>query len=83
MLKEIKKPYVIYMAEIIYYYISTIKNRELNIDTKEAINKFIDTDEFNGLSSGKFHEKWFNELKRIITKIKILEKIYQKRLLSF
>ncbi len=64
MLKEIKKPYVIYVAEIIYYYISTIKNRELNIDTKEAINKFIDTDEFNGLSSGKFHEKWFNELKK-------------------
>ena len=63
MLKEIKKPYVIYMAEIIYFYISTLKNRELNIDTKEAINKFIDTDEFNELSSGTFHEKWFNELK--------------------
>ena len=59
-----KKPYVIYVAEIIYSYISIIKKKYPNIDTKEAINKFIKTDEFNKLSSGALHNEWFNELKK-------------------
>ena len=59
-----KKPYVIYVAEIIYLYISIIKKKYPNIDTKEAINKFIKTDEFNKLSSGALHNEWFNELKK-------------------
>ena len=59
-----KKPYVIYVAEIIYLYISIIKKKYPNIDTKEAINKFIETDEFNKLSSGALHNEWFNELKK-------------------
>ena len=52
------------MAEIIYSYISIIKKKYPNIDTKEAINKFIKTDEFNKLSSGALHNEWFNELKK-------------------
>ena len=59
-----KKPYVIYVAEIIYSYISIIKKKYPNVDTKEAINKFIKTDEFNKLSSGALHNEWFNELKK-------------------
>ena len=59
-----KKPYVIYVAEIIYLYISIIKKKYPNIDTKEAINKFIETDEFNKLSSGALHNEWFNDLKK-------------------
>ncbi len=59
-----KKPYVIYVAEIIYLYISIIKKKYPNINTKEAINKFIETDEFNKLSSGALHNEWFNELKK-------------------
>ena len=59
-----KKPYVIYMAEIIYSYISIVKKKYPEIKTEDAINKFIETDEFNRLSSGELHDKWFSELKK-------------------
>jgi len=60
----IKKPYVIYMAEIIYSYVSVIKNKDSKVDTKEAINNFIETEDFNKLSSGTLHDEWFSELKK-------------------
>ena len=63
MLSKTKKPYVIYMAELIYYHISIIKNKYSNIETKEAINKFMKTDEFNKLSNGTLHNEWFEKLK--------------------
>ena len=43
MLSKTKKPYVIYMAEIIYSYVSIVKKKYSNIETKEAINKFMET----------------------------------------
>ena len=58
------KPYVIYIAEVIYSYISIIKKRNPNIDTEKAIKNFMETNEFNKLSSGEFHNKWFDELKK-------------------
>ena len=63
MLLQSKRPYVIYMAEIIYSYISIIKNKNPIINTKEAINKFMKTSDFDKLSSGSLHDDWFNELK--------------------
>jgi hypothetical protein len=64
MLSETKKPYVIYMAEIIYSYVSIIKKKNLNIETKEAIDKFMETEEFKKLSDGTLHEEWFSELEK-------------------
>tara|TARA_B110000091_G_scaffold60881_1_gene66909 strand:+ start:130 stop:570 length:441 start_codon:yes stop_codon:yes gene_type:complete len=64
MLSKTKKPYVIYIAEIIYSYVSIIKKKNLDIETKEAINKFMETDEFKKLSNGTLHEEWFKELKK-------------------
>ena len=64
MLSKTKKPYVIYMAEIIYSYVSIIKNKHSNIETKDAINKFMETEEFKKLSNGKLHDDWFAELKK-------------------
>ena len=58
-----KRPYVIYIAEIIYSYISIIKKKNLDMNTKEAINKFMETDEFSKLSNGTLHDQWFDELK--------------------
>jgi hypothetical protein len=58
------KPYVIYMAEIIYSYILVIKKKYPNIETKEAIYKFIETENFKKLSSGELHNEWFHELKK-------------------
>jgi len=63
MVLQSKRPYVIYMAEIIYSYISIIKNKNPIINTKEAINKFMKTSDFDKLSSGSLHDDWFNELK--------------------
>ena len=64
MLSKIKKPYVIYMAEIIYSYVSIIKKKNSNIETKDAINKFMETEEFKRLSNGTLHDEWFAELKK-------------------
>ena len=63
MLSKTKKPYVIYIAEIIYSYVSIIKNKYSYIETKDAINKFMETEEFKKLSSGKLHDEWFAKLK--------------------
>ena len=59
-----KKPYVIYIAEIIYSHISIIKKKNSAIDTKNAIKRFMKTNEFDNLSSGELHNKWFIELKK-------------------
>ena len=64
MLSKTKKPYVMYIAEIIYSYVSIIKKKNLDIETKEAINKFMETDEFKKLSNGTLHEEWFKELEK-------------------
>ena len=52
------------MAEIIYSYVSIIKNKYSNIGTNEAIHKFMETEEFKKLSNGTLHDEWFNELKK-------------------
>jgi len=52
------------MAEIIYSYIVIIKKEYSKIDTKEAINKFMETNEFQKLRGGTLHDEWFNELKK-------------------
>ena len=61
---KVKKPYVIYMAEIIYSYVSIEKKKYPDIDVKQAINKFMETSEFTKLSTGALHDEWFSELKK-------------------
>ena len=61
---KVKKPYVIHVAEIIYSYVSIEKNQYPEIDVKQAINKFMETNEFIKLSTGALHDEWFNELKK-------------------
>ena len=64
MLSKTKKPYVIYMAEIIYSYISIIKKKNSTISTKDAINRFMETDQFKKLRDGTLHDEWFIELRK-------------------
>jgi hypothetical protein len=59
-----EKPYVLYVAEIIYSEISEIKKKNLSLSNAEAINNFIGTKTYNEISSGKFHDNWFKELKK-------------------
>ena len=63
-MKSKEKPYVLYVAEIIYSEISEIKKKNQNLSNAEAINNFIGTKTYNEISSGKFHDNWFKELKK-------------------
>ena len=62
MLSKIKKPYVIYLAEIIYKNISDIKKNNLDISNIDAVEGFIGTKTYNEISSGEFHDNWFRYL---------------------
>ncbi|MDA9062845.1 hypothetical protein N9K40_02690 [Candidatus Pelagibacter sp.] len=63
MLSKIKKPYVIYLAEVIYKNIARIKKNNLGISNIVAIEGFIGTKKYEEISSGKFHDTWFEYLK--------------------
>ena len=58
-----EKPYVIYMAEIIYKSITDIKKNNPEISNIDAIEGFIGTPIYEEISSGTFHDSWFNDLK--------------------
>ena len=64
MMKSQKKPYVLYVAEIIYKDISKIKKNNPGYSNIDAIDNFIGTKKYEEISSGKFHEIWFEELKK-------------------
>ena len=57
-----KKPYVIYLAEVIYKDIVNIKKSNPNISNIDAIEGFIGTEIYKDISSGKFHDNWFKDL---------------------
>jgi len=63
MLPKVKKPYVIYLAEVIYKDIADIKKNNLDISNIDAIEGFIGTKKYEEISSGKFHDDWFEYLK--------------------
>jgi hypothetical protein len=56
------KPYVIYMAEIIYQKIVDIKNNNPDFSNIDAVEAFIDTELYVDISSGKFHDIWLKDL---------------------
>ena len=59
-----EKPYVIYMAEAIYKNIIDIKKNNLDLSNVDAIEGFIGTTLYKEISSGRFHDNWFNDLKK-------------------
>ena len=62
MLSKIKKPYVIYLAEVIYKNIADIKKNNSDISNIDAVEGFIGTKIYNEISSGEFHDNWFRYL---------------------
>ena len=62
MLSKTEKPYVIYLAEVIYRNISNIKKNNLDISNIDAVEGFIGTKIYNEISSGEFHDNWFEYL---------------------
>ena len=59
-----EKPYVIYMAEAIYKNIIDIKKNNLDLSNVDAIEGFIGTTLYKEISSGRFHDNWFKDLKK-------------------
>ena len=58
-----RKPYVIYLAEVIYNNIADIKKDNSNISNIDAIEGFIGTKIYEEISDGKFHDNWFKDLR--------------------
>ena len=59
-----ERPYVLFAAEVIYSKICDIKKNNpgfLNID---AVDGFIETETYKQISSGLFHDKWFENLEK-------------------
>ena len=62
MKQNIEKPYILHVAEIIYKEIYNLKQKN-NINNIEAFERFIGSETYEKISSGKFHDEWFSNLK--------------------
>ena len=58
-----EKPYVLFVAEVIYFEISKIKKINLDFSNIDAVENFIGTNIYKKISSGEFHDEWFKKLK--------------------
>ena len=58
------RPHVLFVAEKIYLEISKIKKFNPNFSNNDAIEAFIGSKTYNKISSGEFHNEWFEELKK-------------------
>ena len=72
----IEKPYVLRVAELIYYKIIEIKKQNPEITNLQAFEIFMNSKEYEFVSSGKFHDEWFLELKTN----KFIDKITGKKI---
>ena len=73
-----ERPYVLFVAEIIYTKICHIKKKNPTFSNIDAIEGFIGTESYKKISSGQFHDDWLKNLKEndfidIDTKKKIPE----------
>ena len=59
-----ERPYVLFVAKIIYSEISKIKKNNKDFSNLDAIDNFIGSQIYKKISSGKFHDEWFEKLKK-------------------
>ena len=60
---SIDKPYVLRVAELIYFKVFKIKEENPEMSNLQAFEVFMTTKDYNLISSGEFHDQWFLELK--------------------
>ena len=58
-----EKPYVLFVAELIYLEICDIKKKNIDFSNITAIESFIGSELYKEISSGKFHDQWLKKLK--------------------
>ena len=63
-MKSKQRPYVLFVAEVIYLKICEIKIKNPDFSNIDAIDSFIGTESYKEISSGKFHDNWFKQLKK-------------------
>ena len=63
------RPFVLSVAEIIYSKICEIKKKNSSFSNIDAIDGFIGSKTYKEVSSGEFHDNWFEELKKKNEKI--------------
>ena len=63
MLSE-EKPYVLFVAELIYLEVCKIKKGNPYLNNVDAIEAFIGSHTYAHISSGKFHDEWLSKLKK-------------------
>jgi hypothetical protein len=68
------KPYVLRVAELIYFKVVNIKKENSDMTNIQAFEVFMTTKEYDLISSGEFHDKWFSDLKNNDFKDKITGK---------
>ena len=78
MQSKIEKPYVLRVAEFIYLKINEIKNKNPETNNIQAFEIFMTSKEYELISSGEFHDKWFEKLK----KNKFVDEITGKKITS-
>ena len=61
--RNIEKPYVLRVAELIYLKIIEIKRQNPEINNIQAFEIFMSSKDYDFISSGEFHENWILELK--------------------
>ena len=59
-----ERPYVLFVAEIIYSKISDLKKKNSGFSNVDAVESFIGSEIYKEISSGKFHDKWFEKLEK-------------------
>ena len=59
-----EKPYILFVAELIYLEISKIKKVNVDFSNVDAVDNFIGTKTYKEISCGKFHDEWFEYLKK-------------------
>ena len=73
---DIDEPYVLRVAELIYSKVVNIKKENSGITNIGAFELFMTTKDYDLISSGEFHNKWFLELK----KNNFIDKITNKKI---
>ena len=63
-MKSKERPYILFVAEIVYSKICEIKKKNSGLSNMDAIESFIGSETYNEISSGKFHDNWFKELEK-------------------
>tara|TARA_S200000501_G_C20534589_1_gene617238 strand:+ start:90 stop:536 length:447 start_codon:yes stop_codon:yes gene_type:complete len=58
------RPYVLFVAEVIYFEVKKIKEKNSNLSNTDAVNSFIGSKIYKEISNGEFHDKWFHELEK-------------------